>query len=69
MLTPVLGTHLRHVLLFLIERRGFLPSLNERQTYVPACVQLKKKNESKCVWFEDSKQNDVSSKRKTCWSI
>lgn len=72
LLTPVLGTHLRYVLLFLIRRTGVLPPLNERQTYVPTHVQLKKKKskdqEAKCVWFEDSKQNGVPTKWRSCWT-
>ncbi|XP_075807540.1 ankyrin repeat and MYND domain-containing protein 1 [Microtus pennsylvanicus] len=51
--------------IMILKRRSFLASLNERQTYVPTHAQLKKKKESKYVWFEDSKQNDVSTKRRT----
>ncbi|XP_038196613.1 ankyrin repeat and MYND domain-containing protein 1 [Arvicola amphibius] len=50
----------------ILRRKGFLPPLNERHVYVPTHVQLKKK---KCVWFEDSKQNKVSTKWRTCWSV
>ncbi|CAO2625488.1 Ankyrin repeat and MYND domain-containing protein 1 [Lemmus lemmus] len=68
--------------IMILRMTGILPPLNGRQIYVPIHIQLKnqkpkdeetkdketKDEETKCVWLKDSTQNDVSTKRRSCWT-